>query len=130
MNFVFDSLEKAGTMPKAQLDRIRQMIASGESGLRPRRRSVDGAAPAAVEGAAGRGRGDRWRSRRGPGRRRGAAAKAARRTFSDMLNAFPGGAQEFGELLRPPGQRGGRGGGGGFGGLFGGGGGRGIRRRS
>jgi hypothetical protein len=42
-----------------------------------------------------------------------------------MLNAFPGGAQEFQDLLRPPGQRGGRGGGGGFGGLFGFGGGRG-----
>src|SRR4029077_2161861 len=33
MNFVFDSLEKAGTMPKAQLDRLRQMIASGHPGF-------------------------------------------------------------------------------------------------
>src|SRR5437588_75504 len=33
MNFVFDSLEKAGTMTKAQLDRIRQMIASGNPGF-------------------------------------------------------------------------------------------------
>jgi len=29
------------------------------------------------------------------------------------LNAFPGGAQELQQLLRPPGQQGGRGGGGG-----------------
>jgi hypothetical protein len=118
MNFVFDSLEKAGTMTKAQLDRIRQMIASGNPGF----------------GRGGRGGPGGWQARPGEGAfvggRGGAgqggegAQAGGEENIQDMLNSFPGGAQEFGELLRPPGQRGGRGGGG-FGGLFGFGGGRG-----
>ncbi|HKW09991.1 MAG TPA: hypothetical protein VJO33_06400, partial [Gemmatimonadaceae bacterium] len=58
----------------------------------------------------------------------GAGAPGGEENIQDMLNSFPGGAQEFGDLLRPPNQRGGRGGGGGgFGNLFGfGGGGRGA----
>ena len=125
-NFVFDSLEKAGTMPKAQLDRIRQMIASGNPGF-------------GRGGGGGRGGpGGGWTARPGEGNivgggrgaRGGAAAggegtqAAGEENIQDLLESFPGGAQEFGELLRPPGQRGGRGGGG-FGGLFGFGGGRG-----
>ena len=123
MNFVFDSLEKAGTMTKAQLDRIRQMIASGNPGF--------GRGGGGGRGGPGAG----WMARPGEGAvvggRGGAAqggegaAAGGEENIQDMLNAFPGGAQEFGDLLRPPGQRGGRGGGGGFGALFGGGGGRG-----
>jgi hypothetical protein len=126
MNFVFDSLEKAGTMPKAQLDRIRQMIASGNPGF--------------GRGGGGGGRGGAgggWVARPGEGAFVGAGARGGaaqgeggqggEENIQDMLAAFPGGAQEFGDLLRPPGQRGGRGGGGGFGNLFGfGGGGRGA----
>jgi hypothetical protein len=123
MNFVFDSLEKAGTMSKAQLDRIRGVIASGNPAF--------GRGGGGGRGGAGGG----WVARPGEGAviggGRGAAAQGGgegaaggEENIQDMLNSFPGGAQEFGDLLRPPGQRGGRGGGG-FGGLFGGGGGRG-----
>jgi hypothetical protein len=121
INFVFDSLEKAGTMTKAQLDRIRGMIASGNPGF-------------GRGGGAGRGGPTGWVARPGEGNivgggrgARGAAAAAGEGTPSgeesiqDLLESFPGGAQEFQELLRPPGQRGG----GGFGGIFGFGGGRG-----
>ena len=123
MNFVFDSLEKAGTMPKAQLDRIRQMIASGNTGF--------GRGGGGGRGGAGGG----WQARPGEGAfigaagARGAQGEGAQgggeESIQDMLASFPGGAQEFGDLLRPAGQRGGRGGG--FGALFGfGGGGRGA----
>ena len=124
MNFVFDSLEKAGTMPKASLDRIRQMIATGNTGGFGR------------GGGGGRfGAGGGWVARPGEGAvvgagGRGGAAQAeaaqpgGEENIGELLNAFPGGAQELQDLLRPPGQRGGRGGGGGgFGALFGGGGG-------
>jgi hypothetical protein len=113
-------------MPKAQLDRIRQMIASGNPGF--------------GRGGGGGGRGGAgggWVARPGEGAFVGAGARGGaaqgeggqggEENIQDMLAAFPGGAQEFGDLLRPPGQRGGRGGGGGFGNLFGfGGGGRGA----
>src|SRR5690242_17079739 len=121
MNFVFDSLEKAGTMTKAQLDRIRGMIASGNPGFGRGgggggRGGPGGAGGGAVAGGRGGGaQGD------GEGAQTGGEENS-----QDMLASFPGGAQEFGDLLRPPGQRGGRGGGGGgLGALFGGGGGRG-----
>jgi len=122
INFVFDSLEKAGTMSKAQLDRIRGMISSGNPGF-------------GRGGGGGRGGPGGWVARPGEGAviaggRGGAAAggegaqAGGEENIQDMLNAFPGGMQEFQDLLRPPGQRGGRGGGG-FGALFGfGGGGR------
>src|SRR6185503_2145889 len=119
MNFVFDSLEKAGTMTKAQLDRIRGMIASGNPGF-------------GRGGGGGRGGPGGWVARPGEGNivgggrgaRGGAAAggegaqAGGEENIQDMLESFPGGAQEFQDLLRPPGQRGGRGGGG-FGGIFG-----------
>jgi hypothetical protein len=106
---VFDSLEKAGTMPKPALDRIRQMMTSGDvAGLFRGGRGGAGGNTAwnprpgegAVVGAAGA---------RGGGEGAGGGENPA-----DALNAFPGGAQELQQLLRPPGQQG-RGGGGGFG---------------
>jgi photosystem II stability/assembly factor-like uncharacterized protein len=109
MSFVFDSLEKAGTMPKPALDRIRQMMTSGDvAGLFRGGRGGAGGNTAwnprpgegAVVGAAGA---------RGGGEGAGGGENPA-----DALNAFPGGAQELQQLLRPPGQQG-RGGGGGFG---------------
>jgi len=114
MNFVFDSLEKAGTMPKPALDRLRQTMASGD-------------VAALFRGGGGRGSagaGGAWNPRPGEGAVVGAAAAtsggegaaAGEPNPADALNAFPGGAQELQQLLRPPGQGGGRGGGGGFGG--------------
>ena len=111
MDFVFDSLEKAGTMPKPALDRIRQAMAGGDIG-------------ALFRGGGGRGAGGggAWNPRPGEGAvigaagargGEGAAEGAASDNPADALNAFPGGAQELQQLLRPPGQQGGRGGGGG-----------------
>lgn len=116
-DFVFDSLEKAGTMPKAQLDRIRQLM-SGEGGGFGR-----GGGGGGGRGGAGGG----WNARpgegpvvgRGGGRGQGEGAQAGgEENTQDLLNAFPGGAQELQQLLRVPGVGGGRGGrgGGGFGG--------------
>jgi len=116
MTFVFDSLEKAGAMPKPALDRIREMIMSGD---------VAGLFRGGGRGGAGAGA---WNPRPGEGAVVGAGARGAGEVVSDnpadALNAFPGGAQELQQLLRPPGQRGR--GGGGFGG-FGGFGGRGAQ---
>jgi hypothetical protein len=111
MDFVFDSLEKAGTMPKPALDRIRQAMAGGDIG-------------ALFRGGGGRGAGGggAWNPRPGEGAvigaagargGEGAAEGATSDNPADALNAFPGGAQELQQLLRPPGQQGGRGGGGG-----------------
>jgi len=115
MNFVFDSLEKAGTMPKPALDRLRQTMASGD-------------VAALFRGGGGRGgagAGGVWNPRPGEGAVVGATggggggegAAAGEQNPLDALNAFPGGAQELQQLLRPPGQAGGGrgGGGGGFG---------------
>jgi hypothetical protein len=125
MNFVFDSLEKAGTLTKAQLDRIRGMIASGNPGFG---RGGGGGGRGGPGGGwvARPGEGAVIGARGGAGQGGGAGGEGAQaggeENIQDMLNVFPGGAQEFQELLRPPSQRGGRGGGGGgFGGLFGGG---------
>jgi hypothetical protein len=107
MTFVFDSLEKAGAMPKPALDRIRQMMMSGD---------VAGLFRGGGRGAAG----GAWNPRPGEGAVVGAAGarvgagEAASDNPADALNAFPGGAQELQQLLRPPGQQGR--GGGGFGG--------------
>jgi hypothetical protein len=119
MDFVFDSLEKAGTMPKPALDRIRQLIASGDFGGFFR----------GGGGGRGLGPGAGWNPRPGEGAivgaagARGQAARGAgaggEQSPADLLNAFPGGMQEFARLLRPPGQAGGRGGFG-FGGFGGG----------
>jgi hypothetical protein len=116
MDFVFDSLEKAGTMPKPALDRLRQTFASGDAG-------------AFFRGGGGGGRGaGGWQERPGAGAIVGAAGGgrqgggqggqgAGEQSPADLLQSFPGGFQEFQRLLRPPGQQGGRGGGGGgFGG--------------
>jgi len=109
MTFVFDSLEKAGTMPKPTLDRIRQLVMSGDvAGL--------------FRGGRGAGSGA-WNPRPGEGAVVGASGaragggEAGNESPADALNAFPGGAQEFQQLLRPPGQQGR--GGGGFGGFGG-----------
>jgi len=118
-NFVFDSLEKAGTMPKPQLDRLRQMVLGGEVGAFGRgggggggRGGAGGAWVArpgegSIVGAGGRG---------GQAQGEGAQAAGGEQNPLDALNAFPGGMQDLQELLRVPGQAGGRGGrGGGFG---------------
>ena len=118
MSFVFDSLEKAGTMPKPALDRIRQMMTSGD---------IAGLFRGGGRGSAGTG--GVWNPRPGEGAIVGAAGArgggegaaaegAGGENPLDALNAFPGGAQELQQLLRPPGQQGGRGGGG-FGGFGG-----------
>jgi hypothetical protein len=114
MTFVFDSLEKAGTMPKPALDRIRQMMMSGD---------VAGLFRGGGGGRGGAG-GGAWNPRPGEGAVVGAAGargggqaggeSGGGENPADALNAFPGGAQELQRLLRPPGQQG-RGGGGGFG---------------
>jgi hypothetical protein len=114
-NFVFDSLEKAGTLPKPQLDRIRQLVTSEGGGFGGR------------GGGGGRGgAGGGWVARPGEGpvvgrggagAGQGEGAQAGEQSPQDLLNAFPGGAQELQQLLRVPGAAGGRGGrGGGFGG--------------
>ena len=110
MTFVFDSLEKVGAMPKPALDRIRQLVMSCDvAGL------FRGGRGGAASGA--------WNPRPGEGAVVGAAGaragggEAASDNPADALNAFPGGAQEFQQLLRPPGQQGR--GGGGFGGFGG-----------
>jgi len=115
MTFVFDSLEKAGAIPKPALDRIRQLVMSGD---------VAGLFRGGGRGGAG---GGAWNPRPGEGAVVGAAgARAAEGAAggagasdnpADALNAFPGGAQELQQLLRPPGQQGR--GGGGFGGFGG-----------
>ena len=124
MNFVFDSLEKAGAMPKQTIDRLRNMIASGNAGFG--RGGGGGRGSAGIggwvarpgEGAFIGGRGGRGGAGQGEGAQAGGEP-----SIQDLLEQFPGGAEELGELLRPPGQRGGRGGG--FGAIFGFGGGRG-----
>ena len=95
-------------MPKPTLDRIRQLVMSGDvAGL------FRGGRGGAASGA--------WNPRPGEGAVVGAAGarsgagEASNESPADALNAFPGGAQEFQQLLRPPGQQG-RGGFGGFGG--------------
>ena len=116
-NFVFDSLEKANTLPKPQLDRIRQMVLTGDFGGFGRGGGGRGGAggsgwverpgEGSIVGAGGRGQGG------GGG---GEGAQGEQQSLQDALNAFPGGFQELQELLRVPGQPGGRGGrGGGFG---------------
>jgi hypothetical protein len=106
ITFVFDSLEKAGTMPKPALDRLRQATAGGDLTALFRGGGGRGGAAAgwtarpgegAVVGAAGAGR-------------PAGAGEAGEQSQADALNAFPGGTQELQRLLRPPGQGGGRGG--------------------
>jgi len=126
INFVFDSLEKANAMPKATLDRMRQMIASGNpaafgrgGGGAGRGGAGGGWVARPCEGAFVGGRGGRGGAAGGEGAQAGGGEN-----IQDMLDQLSGGAEELGELLRPPGQRGGRGCG--FGAIFGfGGGGRG-----
>ena len=107
MTFVFDSLEKAGTMPKPALERLRQTMAGGDAG-------------AFFRGGRGGGGGGGFQERPGEGAvigaggggGRGEGAAAGEQSPADLVNAFPGGFQELQQLLRPPGQQGGRGGGG------------------
>jgi hypothetical protein len=113
MTFVFDSLEKAGTMPKPALDRIRQMMMSGDLAGLFRGGGRGGAGSGAFVPRPGEGAVVGATGARGGGE--GAAAESADNP-ADALNAFPGGAQELQVLLRPPGQQGRGAGGGGFGG--------------
>ncbi len=106
MDFVFDSLEKAGTMPKAALDRLRQTFASGDVGAFFRRGGGRGGEAAGWQERPGEGA-----IVGGGGGRQGAGAGAGEQSPAEMLQAFPGGFQEFQRLIRPPGQQGGRGGG-------------------
>jgi hypothetical protein len=113
---VFDSLEKAGTIPKPQLDRIRQMVMTGDAAF------GRGGGGGGGRGGAGGG----WVARPGEGAVVGAAGRGGQvgqgegaqpggeQNPLDALNVFPGGMQDLQELLRVPGQggRGGRGGGG------------------
>ena len=114
MNFVFDSLAQAGTLPKPAADRLKGMLQSGDfrqlfgggrrGGATDRFQERPG--EGAVQGAGGRG----------AGRGQGGGAPGEFNPM-DMLQNFPGGFQALQELLRPPGQRGVFGGGfGGFGG--------------
>ena len=124
INVVFDSLEKAGTFTKAQLDRFRQMM-SGNADL--------GALFRGDRGGSALGPGMTWNARPGEGAVVGAAGARANRPAGeaapgepnpmDALNAFPGGMEAFTDLLKVPGQAAPRGGFALFGG--GGGGGRG-----
>jgi hypothetical protein len=109
MTFVFDSLEKAGTMPKPALDRIRQMMMSGDIAGFFRGGGRGGAGSGAWNPRPGEGAVVGATGARGGGE--GAAEGAGGENPADALNAFPGGAQELQQLLRPPGQQGGRGGG-------------------
>jgi hypothetical protein len=122
INFVFDSLEKAGTMPKATLDRMRQMIASGNPGFGRGGGGGRGGAGGGFVARPGEGAFIGGRGARAGAGQEGAGAQSGQESIQDMLEQFPGGAEELGQLLRPPGQRGGRGG---FGAIFGFGGGRG-----
>jgi len=116
MTFVFDSLEKAGTMPKPALDRIRQMMTSGDvAGLFRGGGGRGGAGGGAWNPRPGEGAVVGAAGARGGGEAGGEGAAGGSDNPADALNAFPGGAQELQQLLRPPGQQGGRGGGG-FGG--------------
>jgi hypothetical protein len=112
MTFVFDSLEKAGTMPKPALDRIRQMMMSGDIAGFFRGGGRGGAAGGAWNPRPGEGAVVGATRGRGGGQAGGGGGESP----AEALNAFPGGAQELQQLLRPPGQQGGRGGFGGFGG--------------
>ena len=118
MDFVFDSLEKAGTAPKAQLDRLKGMLAAGGAGFGRGGRGGAGGpqgwnprpGEGAIVGAAGRG---------GAGAAGGEGGQANEANPLDAVaNMFPNGFQDLQDLLRVPGARtGGRGGrGGGFGG--------------
>jgi photosystem II stability/assembly factor-like uncharacterized protein len=117
MAFVFDSLEKAGTLPKATLDRMRQAMSGGGN-----LRALFGGGRGGRGGGAEQG----WNARPGEGAvvgagagRGQAGAQAGGENPMDAINAaFPGGFRELQDLLRYPGQRtGGRGFGGfGFGG--------------
>jgi photosystem II stability/assembly factor-like uncharacterized protein len=124
MNFVFDSLEKAGAVPKQTLDRLRQMIASGNPGFGRGGGGGRGGPGGGWVARPGEGAFIGGRGGRGAGQGEGAQAGGGEENIQDLLEQFPGGAEELGELLRTPGQRGGRGGGG-FGAIFGFGGGRG-----
>jgi hypothetical protein len=118
MTFVFDSLEKAGTMPKPALDRLRQTLASGDAGAFFRGGGGGGGGGGARGG---------WNARPGEGPVVGAgggrqgggegAEAGGEQSPAELLQAFPGGFQELQRLLRAPGvaAQGGRGGGGGFG---------------
>ena len=113
MTFVFDSLEKAGTMPKPALDRLRQTMAGGDAAAFFRGGGGRGGAggggfqarpgEGAVVGGGGGGGGGGGEGTGGGGEQ----------SPAELANAFPGGFQELQQLLRPPGQQGGRGGGGG-----------------
>ncbi|HEY7878787.1 MAG TPA: hypothetical protein VIC55_11200 [Gemmatimonadaceae bacterium] len=98
MKFVFDSLEKAGTLPAAAANRLRQVMSGGDISAFFRR------------GRGGAGETQGWQARPGEGAIVGARAggraqggAAAEQSPAEMLEAFPGGMEAFQELLKVPG---------------------------
>lgn len=130
LDFVLDSLQKAGTIPAPMVENVRRMMSGGAGAFFGGGGGGGGGGGAGGQAAAiGRlGPGGTWASRpgegnvvgasvgRGAGPGAGEGTPGAEGSPQDLLNAFPGGFQEIQALLRPPGQRGGGGGGlGGFG---------------
>lgn len=109
--FVFDSLAKAGTLPRPAAERLKTIMQTGDF-------------RAFFRGGRGGAGGARWQDRPGEGPVQGAGARgaagrgAAAGEFNpmDALQNFPGGFQALRDLLTPPGRGVFSGGFGGFGG--------------
>jgi len=114
---VFDSLVKAGTMPKAMADRIQNAMATGNTAELAQLFGFGGGGGGGGGGIPAR---DFFNPRPGESAARGTGARGpgARGEGAPGEGAVdPGLVSELGDLLRPPGRRGG---GGGLFGLFGG----------
>ena len=124
--FVFDSVERAGSAPKASLDRMRSTLLSGSANLGGRgggRGGGGGGGGETGEGGGGAGRGGgapgAWNPRPGEGDvvggrggGGGGAGRAGGAGPADAFAEFPGGTDALVALLRPRGAPpiGGRGG--------------------
>lgn len=107
--FVFDSVERAGSVPKATLDRMRNMVLSGSLAVGGRGGGGGGG------GGAGGGRGgapEAWNPRPGEGPVQPAGGRGG--AVVDPFAEFPGGSEALAALIargaRPVGGRGGGGG--------------------
>ncbi len=115
IDVVFDSVEKAGSVPKASLDRMRQTLTGGAGAFAAFGRGRGGG------GGGGRGGGGQpgvWNPRPaegGPAGARGGGGGRGGAGAADPYADFPGGAEALAQLLSPGGVPSGRGGGG-FGG--------------
>ena len=120
MVVVFDSLEKAGTMPKAMLDRVRGAMASGNQQALAGLFGGGGGGGGGFGGGGGAAGVFVARPGEGPATRAGAGAPAQQTEGAPDAAATPdiGMLGQLAGLLRPAG--GGGGGGGGFGGFGGG----------